>query len=417
VIGHRPIIEAGPGELRRLCCGAVVADDSDGSEVREAALCAIDDCVGLVGGRPVAVDALWSAALRSLDCAPEGAGYGMVVVHPSWWSPTRVGVITAAAKSLPGDVSVRPRSWLLSQASNADRDAIVVEIAERVVSVAGARTVGVPRRAQQHPGAEEVAAVIGEISSGATTVVLIDAPSAVTEAPALAALIAGEVRRLGQRAVEINPTRLLRLAASVRSALPDQPEMSRQRSAPSARRVRPRRLMSTGLAAIVVVATAVPVVAGAGRHNVAPPPTAPTTFLVEGRVALTVPADWTAQRVLTGPGSPRVQVSSPTDPEAALHITQSPVPPDETMGVTADRLRRAIGSEPDGVFVDFNPSGRNAGRPAVTYREVRASHQVRWTVMLDGPVRISIGCQSRPGAEDAVRDACEQAVRSAHRTE
>jgi hypothetical protein len=35
-------------------------------------------------------------------------------------------------------------------------------------------------------------------------------------------------------------------------------------------------------------------------------------------------------------------------------------------------------------------------------------------VLLDGAVRISVGCQSRPGGEDAVRDVCEQAVRSAH---
>jgi type VII secretion-associated protein (TIGR03931 family) len=39
---------------------------------------------------------------------------------------------------------------------------------------------------------------------------------------------------------------------------------------------------------------------------------------------------------------------------------------------------------------------------------------VRWTVLLDGAVQISIGCQSRPGGEDAVREVCEQAVRSAH---
>ena len=171
---------------------------------------------------------------------------------------------------------------------------------------------------------------------------------------------------------------------------------------------------SADAAAAVVFAAVLPVVVGAGRHGVAPPTTAPTTFLVEGRVALTVPANWTPQRVLAGPGSARVQVTSPADPEAALHVTQSPVPPDETIGVTANRLQRAIGSEPDGVFVDFDPSGISAGRPAVTYREVRASHQVRWTVVVDGPVRISIGCQSRPGGEDAVRDVCEQAVRTAH---
>ncbi|CPR13389.1 putative alanine and valine rich protein [Mycobacterium bohemicum DSM 44277] len=93
-------------------------------------------------------------------------------------------------------------------------------------------------------------------------------------------------------------------------------------------------------------------------------------------------------------------------------MTQSPVP-GETLSGTAERLKRALDAEPGGVFADFDPSGSTAGRPAVTYREVRARHHVRWTVFVDGPVRISIGCQSRPGAEDAVRGVCEQAVRSA----
>jgi type VII secretion-associated protein (TIGR03931 family) len=96
-----------------------------------------------------------------------------------------------------------------------------------------------------------------------------------------------------------------------------------------------------------------------------------------------------------------------------LLVTQSPVV-SETLSGTAERLKRAIDAEPPGVFVDFNPSGLSVGRPAVTYREVRASHLVRWTVWPDGPVRISVGCQSRPRDEDAVRDVCEQAVRSAH---
>ena len=147
-----------------------------------------------------------------------------------------------------------------------------------------------------------------------------------------------------------------------------------------------------------------------------PVSTAPTSFLVEGRVALTVPADWLTQRVVAGPGSPRVQVTSPSDPEVALHVTQSPVA-GETLTGTAEQLKRAIDAEPAGVFVDFDPAGATAGRPAVTYRELRADHHVRWTVFVDGPVRISIGCQSRPDGEDAVREACEQAVRSARAME
>jgi len=219
------------------------------------------------------------------------------------------------------------------------------------------------------------------------------------------------VRGMGQKdrdVLEINDFRLARLARSAR------PARVTIASSDAVKR-RGRTLSGLGAAAIVVAAAA-PTAVNMGRPGgVAPKPVyaAPTTFLVEGRVAVSVPAAWSTQRVINGPGSARVQVTSPTDPEVALHITQSPVA-GETLRATADRLKRAIGAEPPGVFVDFDPSGTSAGRPAVTYREVRAGHHVRWTVLLDGPVRISIGCQSPPGGEDAVRDACEQAVRSAH---
>ncbi|KDP03055.1 hypothetical protein MAV101_22095, partial [Mycobacterium avium subsp. hominissuis 101] len=163
-------------------------------------------------------------------------------------------------------------------------------------------------------------------------------------------------------------------------------------------------------AAAVIAAAAAPLAITAAPDRARPMPGA---SLVEGRVALSVPNDWPTQRLVGGPGSARVQVTSPTDPEVALHITQSPVV-GETLGDTARRLKQAIDAAPAGVFVDFDPTATSVGRPAVTYREIRPAHQVRWAVLLDGPVRISIGCQSRPGAEQAVREACELAVRSAH---
>lgn len=413
---HRAIIEAGPGTIRRLCCGTTQVAGDDKSEIVREALGAIDDRVALVGGRPVAVDSLWCAALRSLKCANCN---GLVLVHPSWWPSARVGVVTAAAQTLADDVLARSRSWLLNQASNAECEAtVVVEIAEPLVVITGAEVVAIPRTAEPHPVADEVATVIAGITRHTSTVVLIDAPSTVAGAPGLAALIAGAVRGSGRAAVEIGDDRLPRLA---RSALPVPGAKSEPRvTAGAAGGARSRARIKSGLAGAAVMLTvsplAVSAVAPAGRRGVSPPATvqrAPTTFLVEGRVALTVPADWPAQRVVTGPGSARLQVTSASDPEVALHVTQSPVA-GETLSGTAERLRRAIDAEPAGVFVDFNPSGISVGRPAVTYREVRATHHVRWTVLLDGPVRISVGCQSRPGDEDAVRDACEQAVRSAH---
>lgn len=408
--GHPAVVEAGPGTIRRLCCATTTVVDDEMADIVRAALGAIDDRVALVGERPVAVDALWEDALRS---ATRGHCGGMVVVHPSWWPASRVGVVRKAAAAVAGQT--RTRSSLLRQASRAAPDAtVVVEIAERLVAITASEVTAVPRTAEPQSVAHDVAGVVAAMAPEA---VLIDTPSTVVGAPAVAVLIADALRGGGRNfpdILEINDIRLARLA---RSAYRATGEPSGPAATAPAGPGRPRgRTLSGLVAAAIVVAAAAPTALTMGRPGVvAPKPveTAPTTFLVEGRVALSVPATWAAQRVVSGPGSARVQVTSRANPDVALHITQSPVA-GETLSGTAERLKHAIDAEAAGVFVDFNPSGTSAGRPAVTYREVRPGHHVRWTVLLDGPVRISIGCQSRAGDEDAVRDACDQAVRSAH---
>lgn len=409
---HPAIVEAGPGTIRRICCGTgSVADDVMTSIVR-AALDAIDDRVALVGQRPASVNALWEAALRS---AARGHCDRMVVVHPSWWPVSRLGVVSEAAAAVSG--RTRTRSSLLRQASGSAPEAtVVVEIAERLVAITATEVTAVPRTAEPRSVAQDVAGVVAAMAPEA---VLIDTPSTVAGAPVLAALITDAIRGGGENIpdlLEITDTRLARLAQSTYPT-------AAESSVPAAlARVTDRphgRTRSALVAAAIVVAAAAPTAMTMGRPGVAEPKaveTAPTTVLVEGRVTLSVPATWSVQRVVSGPGSARVQVTSPTNSDVALHITQSPVA-GETLSGTAERLKHAIDAEAPGVFVDFNPSGTRAGRPAVTYREVRPGHDVRWTVLLDGPVRISIGCQSRAGDEDAVRDACDQAMRSAHAIE
>ncbi|BBY38958.1 type VII secretion-associated protein [Mycobacterium mantenii] len=408
MIQHSAIVEAGPGTIRRLCCAP--STDADAADLSQTALDAIDDPVALVGDRPMAVDALWEAALRA---ATRGHCDGMVVIHPSWWPASRAGVVSAAAAAVAGET--RTRSSLLTRASRTEPDATtVVEIAERLVAIIANTVTAIPRNAEPQSVARDVAGVVAAMAPAA---VLIDTPGTVAGASALAALIADAVRKGGQQApdiLEINDFRFARLAGP---AYPATAALSGPVATAPAGAVRSHGRRLSGLAAAaIVVAAAAPTAVTTGRPAAVPPKpveTAPTTFLVEGRVTLSVPATWSAQRVVSGPGSARVQVTSPADPEVALHITQSPVA-GETLSAAAERLKRAIDAESTGVFVDFNPSGTSAGRPAVTYREVRPGHHVRWTVLLDGPVRISIGCQSRAGDEDAVRDACEQAVRSAH---
>lgn len=390
---HRTVIEAGPASVRRICCddGATVE-----VEVAAAALVGIDDPVALVGGRPVSVETLWRDALRALACGP---GEGMLVVHPSWWPAARVGVLSSAAQAVMKSAVTQPRSALLAQA--APEATVMVEIADRMVVVSGAEVVAVPCRGEPRHTADEVADVVAAMTAA---VVLIDVANRATEAAGLAAVLLAR----GHSVVRVDDAWLVRLAkVAAREGFAE--------SRPRARDAQTGTRMWVRLVAAGVV-FAVPAAATLTHQHGSPVPVASTTFLVEGQVALVVPVGWPTQRVIGGPGSARVQVTSPTDPELALHLTQSSVL-GETLAGTAQRLQQAIETEPAGTFVDFNPAGVSAGRQAVTYRELRAGHDVWWTVWLDGSVRISVGCQSRAGAQDTIRQVCEQAIRSAHALE
>lgn len=387
----RGVIEVGPGVIRELCCGKT-AD----AEMAAHALEGIDDPVVLVDARPVSVDSLWCAVLDSLDCA---ARDNVLLVHPTWWAPARVAVARSAAQNLSDHVVMRPRSWLLAQA--VPGAAVVVEIAERLVVVAHTGLQAEPRRGEPQRVAEAVLRIIASIRPAT---VVVDAPPSVVGADALARLVINGLAALnGMTVAQVSDARLRQLAVKAVAGQEDCESVA----APTHGAHRGRLLM----VAITVIATLLGLSAFAGHS--APKPAMATTFLVEGHVAMEVPANWPIQRVTSGPGSARVQVTSPSDPQLVLHMTQSPSG-SSTLEGAAESLKHAIDAEPPNVFVDFNPSGSSAGRPALTYREVRVGHDIRWAVIVDKAVRIAIGCQSRTGADEAVRDACEMAVRSAH---
>jgi len=397
------VIEVGPNAIRRLCCGGTAVVDS---EAAGAALEGIDDSVTLVDLRPVSVESLWRTVLESVDC---GSPEGVIVVHPSWWAPTRVAVVSAGAQMLAGDVVMQPRTWLLGQAAPAEfrHGTVAVEIADGVVVITGAAVAAETRPEDQQGVAEAVVRSIRTMTTETTGTVLIDAPGTVRGAGALAGMIAEALRDSdGMVVMKIDDIGFRKLAANVISSGGEDRGSSGNAAAGHA-----HRRWTLALGALVI--GAVLAVSGVARH---PTPHVgdemPTTFLVEGHVALEVPAHWPVRRVVAGPGSARLQISSPSDPEEALHVTQSRVAL-ATLGATAEFLKSAIDAAPAGVFVDFNAAGRTAGRPAVTYREIRSAHDIRWTVWVDKAVRISVGCQSRRGHDDAVSRECERAVRSA----
>lgn len=395
------LIEVGPTVIRRLCCGgATVAD----IEAGRAALECIDDPVTLVDLRPVSVESLWQQVLASVDC---GSAERVTVVHPSWWSPHRVDVISAAAQVLAGVAEMRSRSWLLTHASPSDSASatLVVEITDDFVVAFGEGVTVEARNRDIEVVAEAVADSILTAAPGAAETVVIDAPATVPGAGTLATAIAKKLPRTGEMTVVVvDDIRLRRIVGELKLNDGRSVESTRPRTAVTARRA---------LTLAVIVAGAVIGVGTVHRdtatrtHGLLP-----TTSFVEGHVVLEIPAQWPTRRVVAGPGSARVQITSPTDPEVALHVTQSRVAL-PGLDATAEFLKSAIDAAPVGVFVDFNPRGRSAGRPVVTYREVRVGHDIRWTVWVDNFVRISIGCQNPRGRDDAVSRECEMAIRSA----
>lgn len=390
------VIEIGPNAIRRLCCGvATVAD----SALERTAIESVDDAVALVDLHPVTVGSLWRSVLESVHC---GGAESIVVIHPSWWAPSRVDVVSAAAQCLGNKVVMKPRSWLLRRGSQ--RNALVVEIADGFVVVIGEAVAVETRRREQQSVVEAVAHSVLRIAPNAIETVVIDAPRSVQGSSTLSALIAGKLRdSSGMTVMQVSDIELRKRAAGL---IPSEYQDCGLVKTHGGRRRSKLVLTAPTVSAVLGVAALLYHPAGPARDTMS------TTYLVEGHVALQVPARWPVRRIVAGPGSARLQVSSPADPEVALHVTQSQVAL-AGLAATAEFLKGAIDAAPAGVFVDFNPAGRSAGRPAVTYREVRAGHDVRWTVWVDKAVRISIGCQSRRDDAEAVGRECDLAVRSA----
>ncbi|MEZ0382316.1 type VII secretion-associated protein [Mycobacterium sp. pW045] len=387
---HRAVIEAGPATVHRLCCGAA---ESAGAT---AAMEWIDEPFALVDGRPVELPEL----LRGVLACPS-AVESMVIVHPSWWPDRRVELLTTAARGLTADITTVTRSRALFDSFAAGA---VVEIAAGLVAVSGAGITAEPRIGPPDEVAAAVARRVLAASTGPDAAVVIDAPVGVGGAAALAAMIADRL----PSAMQVVVVEALPADGMAEPATAPQPC-----PAPARRKGR-RRLPAAVAAALCVVAWGMH-----APHHRSPAPDPPAAYLVEGRVTVQVPAGWPVRRVAAGSGSARVEVTSPTDPRLVLHVTQAPAAAD-TLAAVAEPLQRGLqlaDTETPGVFVGFDPAGSSAGRPAVTYREVRAGHHVDWAVLVDRAVRIGIGCQSGPGDDDALRPVCEQAVRSAHALE
>ncbi|WP_243858440.1 type VII secretion-associated protein [Mycobacterium sp. DL440] len=362
-------------------------------DLAAVAVAGIDDEIALVDDEPVAVSDLWAEVL---DAAGAGAR-ALTLVCPTWWTADRCDRVRDAA---PGSQAVVMQRVQALSASLPGESSVVVEVADELVMVSGVNAGGVAlaRHAEGDLNPDAVVRAVLAIA-GRSAEVVVDAPAEVAGAVPLGNAVVAALRRRGV-VVTVADARTWRDTLVAPDTTVD--ERIEERTG---------RRRWTGRGAICATAAVASVLGGIVFAAKGGPADVPSmTVLVEGRVGMQIPADWTVRRVTDGPGSARVQVVSPNDPQVMIHLTQSGVGD----GTVADTVARALQEQPAGVFVDFDPSAVVAARPVVGYREVRTGREIRWAVFVDGAVRIAVGCQSAPGRDEAVRPACQAATRSAH---
>jgi type VII secretion-associated protein (TIGR03931 family) len=391
------VVEVGPAGVQVLRGPSAARPDE---AMVSAVLDGIDDGVALFDERPVAVAALMRAVMSSILGDSRDP---VVIVHPSWWSRARINLVVRSS-GVTRKVFAVSRSEV---ARGAGLVGPVIEIAEEFVAVAGPGL-----RVFGRGNIESVAAVAAE--SGQSGDVLLDAPAGIAGSAQTAEGLRVALAARGRSARDVD-------VAAIAGAVPVR------------RRARGRVaafLAASGVLAALVLPDGREWVLPDGREWVLPDgrefvgaavatlrpdggaPAPAAVNLVEGRIVVEVPPRWNVERVRSGSGSRRVQVDSPTDADIALHITAS-YAPGSTLAQAAEVLGDAVAAQTPGVFVGFRPAVEVAGRPAVTYREVRAGRVVDWSVVLSGSTRIGIGCQSAPDRTEVVRGACEQAIRTA----
>ncbi|MGW0328442.1 type VII secretion-associated protein [Nocardia sp. NPDC003183] len=164
-------------------------------------------------------------------------------------------------------------------------------------------------------------------------------------------------------------------------------------------------------ATAAVATTSAPVVTSAApQPTSAKPKPKPTTETV-GRVVIEIPAGWHR----TTATDARADL---VPDEAARHritITQKPVTPGAGYDEVAADLSAQIAKKPAGTVTPVRRDVVFAGRPGLSYEERPADGStVRWQVLVERGIQVSIGCQYAENGWAGVMSACEQVVGGVH---
>ncbi|MCL2534087.1 MAG: type VII secretion-associated protein [Nocardiaceae bacterium] len=386
----------------------------------------IDDRRVLVGAQPVpTVDVLAAVLHRAIGTGTRGTGYvpAVTVTHPSHWGSARKGVLEAAARRSAHEVTLLPAAlavptprdracWVVlecaplwttaSLVERSDRDELAV-LACELASDTGALDI------REDPTR---VAVLDRLVRGVADGRAVD-DVFVTGAvdPDLTGIVTAGI---GSKAIVVPGADLARVSAAAEGTSADCDAVPAAWLDP---RPAPASTPQRGRGLVVAAAVVLAVAAAAGTTAVLWRPWEATSVEAEplqrfeiGPVSVHLPGRWTVQPAKPG----RLDLM----PEGASGRRIVLVPADVAAGSdradVARALERRIADRgPDGPFSEFDPDAEFAGRPAISYVESPDDRsRVRWHVLVENDVQVSVGCQFRDGEWDASAADCEQAVRS-----
>ncbi|NDK89089.1 type VII secretion-associated protein [Gordonia desulfuricans] len=407
------VVDLGYGHTR---IGAVPGPDLTGL------MDAIDADRIVLDGVAVMVEQRWTEIFTRWS---ESCGASLIIGHPSTWGAVRAGVLRRAAARVPADIDVVPRAVLIARGhtdTTVSRCA-VVETTHLPRYPAGSAPTWDVQRLRRRGGDWEIeaSAVVAVTGAGADRVeveaAVDDGIEVVFVDGAIPAERAAAVDAIGRhtvagRILQVDPQLIARWGArSRRAALGTGPGPAVGDEPTTSRSI---RWIWVAAACATAVAT---VAAGVGIWQHDGPAGSHTDDVTVGRTTLTVPGDWhrsdpPAPSGTAGPGSQTRTVFAAGDDGSRILLVQSPVRAGSTPASVATSLHNRIRQRGDDVVTEFSPSTRYAGRDVISYREAPVSGApIRWYVLVDDDLQVSVGCQGGTGAE-TIDGPCTEAVAS-----
>ncbi|MBF6171351.1 type VII secretion-associated protein [Nocardia blacklockiae] len=374
----------------------------------------------------------------------------LTVVAPSEWGRRRRAAVQTAASRLVADVSVEPlalRAVSLGASTAQHQRIAVLELnpLSTTVTLVGRSGSDTWIDACEHePTAgltdppEAIGAVVARVLAGQTPTYLL--ALGVPDPTHLDALRAAIAAQCGFP-VDVRPItgdELIQGAPPVPQAMhyrpgTEQPTPERgpgrgyDRDAPlrslAAQSPRSRRntfLLAAAAAVVVAIAVGVAVVMGTRSDEPAvaaqttgatpsgsAPVTGRSTPQVFGRVEVRIPPGWR----VASQSDTRVDLMPEDGARQRMTLTQKTLAPGSGVEEVARTLEAQIQRRPPGTVSDLRRDPTFGGRPGLSYEEFPPDGTtVRWEVIVDSGLQVSIGCQYPSGSWEPLAGACEQFV-------